>query len=76
MKDLVLTNLIKVLKILLILIDIILNRVFNGRVETISSRASRGVRSRKLWARVLCKILDKVDPGHCEDAGKNPTGGL
>lgn len=76
MKTLVINTLIHGLKILLVLLDICINRLFNGRVETISSRAGRGVKSRKLWAVVLCRLLDRIKPGHCERATQNPKGGL
>lgn len=76
MKDLAIKTLARVIKTLLVLLDISVNRLFNGRVETISSRAGRGVKSGKLWAVLLCKLLDKVVPGHCEQAMKSPKGGL
>jgi hypothetical protein len=34
--------------------------------ETISSAAGRAKRAGHLWGRVLCRILDWLDPGHCE----------
>lgn len=76
MKDLAVRTLLKMLLMLLVLLDISVNRLFNGRVETISARAGRGVKKGKTWAKILCRILDKIDPGHCEDALKDPQGGL
>lgn len=34
--------------------------------ETISSRAYRAQTEGRRWGCVLCKLLDKIDPGHCD----------
>lgn len=34
--------------------------------ETISSRAGRAARRGDRWGCVLCKLLDRLDNGHCE----------
>jgi hypothetical protein len=34
--------------------------------ETISSASGRAAKAGHRWAKVLCWMLDKVDPGHCE----------
>ena len=34
--------------------------------ETLSSRAGRAARRGERWARWLCRLLDRLDPGHCE----------
>lgn len=34
--------------------------------EYLSARASRVRKEGRRWACVLCKLLDKVDPGHCD----------
>lgn len=36
--------------------------------ETISSRAGKAARQGKHWGCVLCRLLDRLDPGHCERA--------
>lgn len=42
------------------------NAVGNGNsAEFISTRANRAMKEKKRWGCVLCKLLDKVDPGHC-----------
>lgn len=52
--------------------DQLANAAFNGNEdETISSRAGRHCHGshpedRELWACLLCKLLDKLDPNHCE----------
>lgn len=47
--------------------DQLANTAFGGdEDETISSRAAKAARRRERWACVLCKFLDKLDPGHCE----------
>lgn len=43
--------------------------------ETISSRAGKGVR-RGVWHWcLLCRVLDKLDPGHCERSIEPDNGG-
>lgn len=37
-----------------------------GEDETISSRAGRLRREGRGWACVLCRVLDWLNPGHCE----------
>ena len=57
---------------LAISVDQLANAAFNGNEdETISSRAGRHCRDshpedREKWACLLCKLLDKLDPNHCE----------
>ena len=57
---------------LAISVDQTANAAFNGSPdETISSRAGRHCRDshpedREKWACLLCKLLDKLDPNHCE----------
>lgn len=34
--------------------------------ETISSRAGKARKAGRLWGCVLCKVLDALDPGHCQ----------
>jgi hypothetical protein len=47
--------------------DQLANTVFGGNEdETISSRAGKEARKGKRWACLLCKLLDRFDPDHCE----------
>lgn len=47
--------------------DQLANAAFGGdEDETISSRAGKAAKAGKRWACVLCRLLDKLDPGHCE----------
>ena len=47
--------------------DQLANTAFGGNEdETISSRAGKAARAGKRWGCVLCKLLDKFDPEHCE----------
>lgn len=47
--------------------DQLANAAFGGSEdETISSRAAKAARGGERWGCVLCKLLDKLDPGHCE----------
>lgn len=34
--------------------------------ETVSSRANRARANGRRWGCVLCRLLDHIDPGHCE----------
>ena len=46
--------------------DQLANAAFGGSEdETISSRAGKAAKDGKRWACVLCRLLDKFDPGHC-----------
>lgn len=55
---------------LAISLDQLANTTFNGHEDdTISSRAGRHSKEdehRECWAVWLCRILDKLDPNHCE----------
>lgn len=35
--------------------------------ETISSRAAKAARARVFWGCLLCGLLNRFDPGHCEN---------
>ncbi len=34
--------------------------------ESVSSHAAKAARRGERWGCVLCRLLDRVDPGHCE----------
>lgn len=50
--------------------DQALNAAMVGRPgaedETVSSRAGKAARQGKAWGCLLCRLLDRFDPGHCE----------
>ena len=47
--------------------DQLANAAFGGdEDETLSSRAGKAAREGKRWACVLCRLLDRLDPNHCE----------
>ena len=50
--------------------DQALNAALVGRTgsedETVSSRAGKAARKGKWWGCLLCRLLDKIDPGHCQ----------
>lgn len=47
--------------------DQVVNASFKGNPdETASSRAGRAARKGDRWGCILCKLLDKLDPDHCE----------
>ena len=62
----------------LIAIDQLCNTILGGDPdETISSRAGKKQHD-QAWARMLCKLLHKLDMNHCkdsieEDEGKDET---
>lgn len=43
--------------------------------ETVSSRAGKAARKGRIWGCVLCRLLDKIDPGHCEKNIEHDEGG-
>jgi len=46
--------------------DQLANAAFGGdEDETISSRAAKAALRGERWGCVLCKLLDRLDPGHC-----------
>ena len=59
--------------------DQLANAAFGGHEdETLSSRAGKAAREGKRWACVFCRLLDRLDPNHCEksiepDEGKPMT---
>lgn len=54
--------------------DQALNAALGGSEdETISSRAGKSA-GKARWACVLCKLLDKVDPGHCTESIERDEG--
>lgn len=47
--------------------DQLTNAVFNGDEDkTISHRAALARRAGRRWGCVLCRVLDAIDPDHCE----------
>ncbi len=47
--------------------DQLFNAAANGSEdETVSSRAARARDAGRRWGCVLCRLLDKIDPGHCD----------
>lgn len=62
----------------LVAIDQLVNTLAGGDPdETISSRAAKR-RASCRFCRALCRLLDRVDPGHCNksiepDEGRNAT---
>lgn len=64
--------------------DQTLNAALVGRMgsedETVSSRAGKAAHNGKRWGCLLCRLLDRIDPGHCEtsiepDPGEIPPAG-
>jgi hypothetical protein len=54
--------------------DLVGNVATNGTIgEYISTRAGRQQREGRRWACVLCRLLDAVDPGHCERSLQDAT---
>ena len=54
---------------LFVAVDQLLNVIFGGdEDETISSRIAKDKRRGRKFACVLCRILDWLDPHHCEKA--------
>lgn len=43
-------------------------------VQTVSSRAEKARRAGKRWGCRLCRLLDQLDPGHCERSLESDEG--
>lgn len=43
--------------------------------ETVSSRAGKAASKGKRWGCILCRLLDKIDPGHCARNIERDEGG-
>lgn len=55
--------------------DQLANTAFGGdEDETLSSRAGKAARKGKRWACILCKLLDALDPDHCENSIEHDRG--
>jgi len=55
--------------------DQLANAAFGGdEDETISSRAGKARRRGKRWACLLCRLLDALDPDHCEKSIESDRG--
>ena len=51
------------------------NAILGGHPdETISSRAGKNKAKGGWWGKWLCRGLDLIDPGHCEDAIEHDRG--
>lgn len=51
--------------------DLLGNVATNGKLgELISTRAARARNDGRRWGCVLCRLLDAVDPNHCDDSLK------
>lgn len=49
--------------------DRLANAALNGLdTETISARAARGRQEGRAWGCLLCRLLDRLQPGHCDQA--------
>lgn len=47
--------------------DYLGNAITGGKPgELISTRANRARKEGRRWACILCRLLDRVDPGHCD----------
>ena len=56
-------------------LDQLANAAFGGHEdETLSSRAGKAAREGKRWACVLCRLLDRLDPNHCEKSIESDEG--
>lgn len=58
-----------------LLLDQAVNTVFGGSPnETISERAAKARNAGREWGCVLCRFLNRINPGHCDNALKSTIG--
>lgn len=51
--------------------DLAGNVLLNGKLgEYISTRAYHAMKAGRRWGCVLCRLLDRIDPNHCEKSAK------
>lgn len=62
---------------LLIAVDQFANTILGGDPdETISSRMGKHVKEGKCkFCKLICLLLDKIDPGHCDSSIESDEGG-
>lgn len=52
----------------LVAFDVLVNTILNGDDDmTLSLRAERAKQKGRLWGRIVCRLLDLIQPGHCTD---------
>lgn len=53
---------------ILVSIDQFINTLLYGNPdETISSRAAKARNAGRWWGCIFCRLIDKLDPNHCDD---------
>jgi hypothetical protein len=58
-----------------VLLDEATNTVLGGSPnETISERAAKARNAGRKWGCVLCKVLNWINPGHCDNALTSTVG--
>ncbi len=62
--------------LLVVLADVLINWLLFRRVRTVSATAAEARDAGRRWGCVLCRWLDAVDPGHCDNALNDPLGPL
>lgn len=56
-------------------LDLLGNAIAGGALrQTISKRAALARDKGQAWGCVICRVLDWIDPGHCDDAKKPGEG--
>lgn len=59
-----------------LMVDETCNVDANGRVnETISARAAKARNAGRRWGCLLCRVLDRIQRGHCDAALRNDVTG-
>lgn len=52
-----------------ILLDEAANTILGGSPnETISERAAKARNAGRRWGCILCRLLNRINPGHCDNA--------
>lgn len=52
-----------------VLLDEAVNTILGGSPnETISERAAKARNAGRRWGCILCRLLNRINPGHCDNA--------
>jgi hypothetical protein len=67
---------LRLIWIVIVFVDVVIGWIGFGKVATVSHHAALARDAGRSWGCRLCRWLDTVDPGHCDNAKADPLGPL